>query len=581
MIVIKGVAASPGISIGKAYVLEDEEIVINRIEIDRDKLRAEVKRFKAALKATHRDLDVAEAKVLRVLGKKHAKLIDAHRLILRDSLITHDVPQRIVKEGVNAEFALSESLEAVNKQFEKMEDEFFRERRHDLFDVGKRLISHLLKQTRRSLADISENCILIARNLLPSDTIGLQETKILGFATDLGGKTSHTAILAQTMEIPAVVGLSDVSHRVKTGETVILDGEQGLVIINPGPETLDKYHHAQHKALEEEKALTSLKGLPTMTLDSKVFEFHANLDTPDEFKALLNLQADGIGLFRTEFLFFNRATPPSEEEQAKAYSAVVKAFAPRPVVIRTADLGGDRLVQLGIDAPKNEVNPFMGLRGIRLFMRHLDLFKTQLRAILRASAKGNVRILIPMVSSVGEVHSVRRLINLALAELHAEGVETAEKIELGAMIEIPSAAIMLDAFLPMLDFISIGTNDLIQYVLAVDRLNEHVSHLYDPFHPALVRLMDHIVQTARKKGRWVSVCGEMASDWQAIPLLVGMGVDSLSVTPRMFFRVKQAIRSLRYDAMAKLVGQALSCAESEEIKRLLRDQAGGPPDRAT
>ncbi|MFA6315788.1 MAG: phosphoenolpyruvate--protein phosphotransferase [Elusimicrobiota bacterium] len=579
MIVIKGVGASPGISIGKAYVLEDEEIVISRIEIPNDRLRSEVKRFKAALKATGRDLDLAEAKVLRVLGKKHARLIDAHRLILRDSLITHDVPTRILKEGVNAEFALSESLEAVNKQFEKMEDEFFRERRHDLFDVGKRIVSHLLKQTRRSLTDIAEDCILIARNLLPSDTIGLQETKIRGFATDLGGKTSHTAILAQTLEIPAVVGLSDVSHRVKTGEVVILDGEQGLVIINPGPDTLDKYQQAQLKAKEEERALGALKGLPTMTTDGKVFELQCNLDTPDELKATLNLQSDGVGLLRTEYLFLNRASPPSEDEQVKVYAAAAKAFAPKPVVIRTADLGGDRLAQLGVDAPKNEVNPFMGLRGVRLFMRHLDLFKTQLRAILRASAKGNVRVMIPMVSSVGEMHSVRRLINLSTAELKAEGLECAEKVPLGAMIEIPAAAVLLDMFLPLLDFISIGTNDLIQYTLAVDRLNENVAHLYDPFHPAVVRLLDQIIQTARKKGRPVSVCGEMASDWQAVPLLVGMGVDSLSVTPRMFFRVKQTVRNLRYDAMAKLVGQALGCAESDEIRRLLRDQAGVIPDR--
>ncbi|MBI4678343.1 MAG: phosphoenolpyruvate--protein phosphotransferase, partial [Elusimicrobia bacterium] len=298
-----------------------------------------------------------------------------------------------------------------------------------------------------------------------------------------------------------------------------------------------------------------------------------------ELKATLNLQSDGVGLLRTEYLFLNRPSPPPEDEQAKVYAAAAKAFAPRPVVVRTADLGGDRLAQLGVDAPKNEVNPFMGLRGVRLFMRHLDIFKAQLRAILRASAKGNLRILVPMVSSVGEMHSVRRLINLSLAELHAEGVETADKIPLGAMIEIPSAALMLDVFLPLLDFISIGTNDLIQYTLAVDRLNEHVAHLYDPFHPAVVRLMDQIVQAARKKGRPVSVCGEMASDWQAVPLLVGMGVDSLSVTPRMFLRVKQTIRGLRYDAMAKLVGQALSCAESDEIRRLLRDQAGGSQDR--
>ncbi len=572
MIVIKGVPASPGISIGKVHVLEDEEIVVSRIEIPPDKIRAEVKRFKLAYKATHRDLDSAEAKVLKLLGKKHAKLIDAHRLILRDTLITQEVPQRILKEGVNAEFALSEALETVNRQFEKMEDEFFRERRHDLFDVGKRLLSHLMKRTKRSLADIGNNSVLIAKNLLPSDTLNLPGTKVIGFATDLGGKTSHTAILAQSLEIPAVVGLSDISHRAQTGDYVILDGEQGLVIINPGPETLVKYIKIQRKTLEADKALTSLRGETSATADGRRFDLTANLDAPEELKAIVNLQADGVGLFRTEYLYLNRPHPPTEEEQVKAYITVVKAMSPRPVVIRTADIGGDRLSQLGIEGPKFESNPFMGLRGVRLFMRHLDLFKTQIRAIVKASMKGNVRLLIPMVSSVGEIHSVRRLLNLALSELRAEGVEPPRQVQLGIMIEIPSAAIMIDSYLPLLDFISIGTNDLIQYTLAVDRINEHVAHLYDPFHPAVVRLLHQVISTARKRNKWVSVCGEMASDPRAVPLLIGMGVDGISVTPRMFLRIKQTVRSLKYSVMSKVVAQALECSDSSEVRRLLDER---------
>ena len=572
MIVIKGIAASPGITLGRAYVMEDEEIVVNRIELPKELLRAEVKRFKAAQKATHRDLDAAEIKVLKVLGKEHAKLIDAHRLILRDSLITREVPARIIKEGVNAEFALSEALEAVNRQFEKMEDEFFRERRHDLFDVGKRLLSHLLKQSKKNLADIEEDCILIARNLLPSDTLGLHDTKILGFATDLGGKTSHTAILAQSLGIPAVVGLSDISRRVKGGDHVILDGDQGLVIINPGPETVAKYERAKQKSIQDERALETLRGLPTVTLDGKTFELDANLDSPEELKTIVSLQAEGIGLFRTEYLFLNRTVPPSEEEQIKAYSSVAKALDPKTVVIRTADIGGDRLSQLGLEGPKSETNPFMGLRGVRLFLRHTDLFKTQLRAILRASLKGKVKVLIPMVSSIGEIQGVRRLLAQAQAELQAEGVELPEKIELGIMIEIPSAAMMLDSFLPLIDFISIGTNDLIQYTLAVDRINEHVTHLYDPFHPAVIRLLDSVIQTAKKKNKWVSVCGEMTSDPHAVPLLVGMGVDSLSISPRMYLRIKQAVRGLKYQVLSKVVAKALQCDDSDQIKRLLADQ---------
>ena len=569
MIVIKGIAASPGIAIGKAYVVEDEDIVVERVEIGRDMIREEVARFKAAQKATLRDLDAAEQKVLKVLGKQHAKLIDAHRLILKDSLITGDVPKRILAEGVNAEFALSEALEAVNRQFEKMDDEFFRERRHDLFDVGKRLLLHLMKRQKKNLSEIDHEGVLISRNLLPSDTLGLKETKIIGFATDLGGKTSHTAILAQSLEIPAVVGLSDVSRRVKTGDTVILDGEQGMVIISPSAETVAKYEKVQQRALAEEKSLEALKGVPTVTQDGRAFRLEANLDSPEELRSLVSLQPDGIGLFRTEYLFLNRGDAPPEEEQTKAYLAVVKALEGREVVIRTADIGGDRLSQLGIEGPKNETNPFMGLRGVRLFLRHLDLFKTQLRAILRASTKGKVRVMIPMVSSVGEVVSVRRLLSQAKAELAAEGVSFAEELELGIMVEIPSAAIQIESFLPHVDFLSIGTNDLIQYVLAVDRINEHVTHLYDPYHPAVIRLLDHVVRSAHAKGKWVGVCGEMTSDPRAVPLLVGLGVDAMSVSPRMFLRVKQTVRALKYEAMKKIVVKALACSESDEIRRLL------------
>lgn len=569
MIVIKGIAASPGISIGKAYVVEDEDIVVERVEVPRERVQEEVRRFKQAQKATLRDLDAAEMKVLRVLGKKHAKLIDAHRLILKDILITRDVSKRIVEERVNAEFALSEVLDHVNRQFEKMEDEFFRERRHDLFDVGKRLLLHLMKRQKRSLAEIDHECVLIARNLLPSDTLGLKETKIRGFATDLGGKTSHTAILAQSLEIPAVVGLSDVSRRVKTGDVVVLDGEQGMVIINPGPETIEKYIKVQQKAEAEDRALEALRGVPAVTQDGRAFRLEANLDSPEELKSLVALQVDGIGLFRTEYLFLNRNDPPGEEEQFKAYAAVAKAMEGRGVIIRTADIGGDRLSHIGIEGPKTETNPFMGLRGVRLFLRHLDLFKTQLRAILRSTAKGKVRVMIPMVSSVGEVIAVRKLLVQAQAELAAEGVTLKEDIEIGIMVEIPSAAIHLDAFLPHVDFISIGTNDLIQYTLAVDRINESVTHLYDPYHPAVVRLLETIVQTAHKRGKWVGVCGEMTSDPRAVPLLVGLGVDAMSVSPRMFLRIKQTVRALKYEALKRLVSKAIACSESDEVRRLL------------
>ena len=569
MIIIKGVPASPGIAIGKAYVLEDEEVIISRQEIAAESVRLEVKRFKEALAKTYRDLDATEAKVLKTLGKQHARLIDAHRLILSDPLITQDVPKRIVSERVNAEFALSEALEMVNQAFERIEDEFFRERRHDLFDVGKRLLSHLLKAEKRPLSDIREPAILIARNLLPSDTLNLKEAKVLAFATDLGGKTSHTAILAQSLEIPAVVGLSDISHRVRTGELVIVDGEEGMVIVNPGPEAIQKYLRAQERASAQERALEALKGLPSETKDGHKVLVMANLDTIDELKAVSALKPDGIGLLRSEFLFLNRTSPPTEDEQVKAYSQVIKALHPQPVVIRTADIGGDRLSQLGLEGPPSETNPFMGLRGIRLSLRYPDLFRTQLRAILRAAVHGDVKILLPMVGSLSEIQAAKKLIAAAQRELAVEGREAAAKLPLGIMVEIPSAVLLLDTFLDEVDFISIGTNDLVQYLLAVDRINEHVSYLYEPLHPAVLKVLAQIVETAKRRKKWVSICGEMTSDARAVPLLVGLGIDHLSVSPRMFLRIKQVVRTVQHKTAQALAQEALKVNDPSDVERLL------------
>ncbi|MFH1725172.1 MAG: phosphoenolpyruvate--protein phosphotransferase [Elusimicrobiota bacterium] len=571
MIVIKGVGASPGIVIGTAYVLEAEEIVISRIDIPRQHVRMEVKRFKAALEATHRDLDATEAKVLKMLGKEHARLIDTHRLILRDPLITKDVAKRIHEERVNAEFALSEALEVVNQAFEKMQDEFFRERRHDLFDVGKRLLSHLLKQEKRSLADVDQPSILVARNLLPSDTVSLKENNIIGFVTDLGGKTSHTAILAQSMEIPAVVGLSDASHRIKTGDRMILDGDQGLVIIHPSPEAIVKYEKVREKSLQEEEALERLRGVPSTTADRHRVKMMVNLDAPEEIKGALQLKPDGVGLFRTECLYLNRTTVPTEEEQAKVYSQVARVMGEHPLVIRTADIGGDRLTQLGLEGPKNEANPFMGLRGIRLFLRHSDLLKSQFRAMLRAAQHGKVHVLLPMVSSLPEMQSARRIFFQAQQELLAEGFQLPKRVPLGIMVEIPSAALLLDAFLDEADFVSIGTNDLIQYLLAVDRINEEVAQLYDPYHPAVVRILHQIVETTHKRGKKVTVCGEMTSDPRSVPMLIGLGVDILSVTSRMFLRVKQVVRSIRMADAQLAVHKALKLADSSQIRRLFSE----------
>ncbi|MFH1619377.1 MAG: phosphoenolpyruvate--protein phosphotransferase [bacterium] len=573
MIIIKGIPASPGIAIGKAYVLEDEEIVVERREIPRDKIRAEVKRFRQALEKTQVDLDAAKAKVLHMLGKQHAKLIDTHRLILKDPLITREVTRKMVSEQINAEFALSETLDQADRDFEKIEDEFFRERKHDLFDVGKRLLGHLTRQTKKPLSEITEPAVIIAHNLYPSDTLHLRESRVLGFCMNLGNRASHTAILAQSMEIPAVVGLSDVTRQVKTGDTVIVDGEQGLVIIAPGPEAVTKYQKAQELAVKEERHLENLRGMPSVTRDGHKVALMANVDTLDDIKNIVALKTDGIGLLRTEFLYLNRNNAPEEEEHLTVYKQAADALAPLPVVIRTADIGGDRLTEFGLGSAKGETNPFMGLRGVRLFLRHPDLMKTQLRAMLMASVKGNVKIMLPMIASLGEIRAVKKIINEIKQDLVREGMRIEGAVALGIMVEIPAAALTLDLLLTEADFVSIGTNDLIQYILAVDRINQHVSQMYDPFHPAVLRIINLIVQSAHQKGKTVSVCGEMASDPKAVPILVGLGVDILSVSQRMFLRIKHAIRGMRFETCSAMMQNALGLPTSDDVQKLLASTA--------
>ncbi|MFA5161996.1 MAG: phosphoenolpyruvate--protein phosphotransferase [Elusimicrobiales bacterium] len=577
MIIMKGIPASPGIAIGKAYVFDDNDLVIDKRVLSPDAVKNEVKRFKDAVRATLSDLDAAEAKVLLMLGKKHAKLIETHRLILKDPLITQEVPRRIAAELVNAEYALSQTIDRLNRNFEKIDDEFFRERRHDLFDVGKRLVSHLVRQEKRSLADIKVPSVLIAHNLYPSDTLHMRESRVLGFCTDIGGKTSHTALLAQSMELPAVVGLSDITRQVRTGDVAIVDGDRGLVIISPGPEALEKYQKTQRQQRQAERFLETVRQLPSVTRDGHKINLLVNMDMREDPQSVTGLNVDGVGLLRTEWLYMNRPAPPPEEEQFSAYDAVAKALAPAPVTIRLADIGGDKLTALGIPGHENETNPFMGLRGVRLFLQHSDMMRTQLRASLRAAKRGNVKIMIPMVTSASEVRAVRMAMEEMHSELVKEGRAPQSLPELGIMVEIPSAALTLDTMLSVADFISIGTNDLIQYLLAVDRVNQRVAHIYDTYHPAVLRVLHLIVQTAHKKGKQVSVCGEMASDPKAACLLAGLGMDALSVTPRMFLKVKHTIRSLDFTACAQAAQQALTLSSCEEIRQLVLKTADENP----
>ena len=411
----------------------------------------------------------------------------------------------------------------------------------------------------------------MAHNLYPSDTINLQENQVMGFCTDVGGKTSHTALLAQSLNIPAVVGLSTASKEVQDGDTLIIDGENGLLVIRPDRYTLSNYRKIQREIKKTDALLKTINHLPVVTEDGHSVRLLVNYDPRTDTKENKRLITDGLGLLRTDFLYMNTPVPPSEDDQYHMYLAVAKRFDMRPVTIRLADLGADKLPDFPLDEFDQDANPFMGCRGIRLFLKNPDLMYTQLRAIVRTACEvpAQVKIMIPMVSSVEEVRHVRAAFNKVLAEFEAEGKKPVNRIALGAMIEVPAAAIALDGMISQLDFISIGTNDLIQYLVAVDRVNQEVAHMYDPCHPAVGRTINQIIQTAHKRGKRVSICGEIASDAKMLPLLLGLEVDALSVTPRMYLRVKNNIRNLNFENCSDVAQAALLMGSSEEIRSLI------------
>lgn len=572
MIIKKGIAASLGISIGKAYVVKEDNILIEKKVLTAAEAKLEVQRFKNAIEKTKNELSVIHDKILAILGKNHAKLIDAHRIILKDPLITKEVPKRILSQNVNAEFALTETLEETEEQFSKVEEEYFQERKYDVFDVGKKILFNLIDKQKASIKDIKEPVIIVAHSLYPSDTLLIKENgNVQGFCMDLGSKSSHTSIFAQSMGLSAVVGLSDISSQVKTGDTIIVDGEQGVIIISPTQVIIDKYKVRQNELKKQEAFFQRLKGLPAITRDNHVIDLFANLDSSERPEILKRAKADGVGLFRTESLFMNRQIPPSEEEQYQTYLQLEKTMPNSPVIIRTADIGGDRVTQLGIHGLKDERNPFMGFRGIRLSLKYPDLLKTQLRAIYRANVNGNLSIMIPMLTSQEELITFKKIAAGVYSKLYEEN-KNIKPAQIGIMVEIPSAAIILDQLLPEIDFVSIGTNDLVQYTLAVDRINQYVSELYEPLHPAVLRLIHLIVQTAHKKGKKVGVCGEMASDPFAVGLLIGLGVDSLSVPHKMYLRVKYSVRTAYFQKFAELAMRALDVPTAEQVRALVEKE---------
>ena len=571
MLVLKGVAASPGVAIGPAVLLPGESFAVTRQYIEPGEVKAELQKIRTAMQKTLAELDACEQKVLTTLGAEYANLMSTHKLILQDPSLKDSVSKKIRSEHLSAQAAIFITLQELAASFDKIEDPFFKERRNDIFDVGKRLVNNLEGDKREFLASITKPSLLVAHNLYPSDTINLQENQVIGFCTDVGGKTSHTALLAQSLNIPAVVGLSTASKEVKSGNTLIIDGENGLLVINPDKYTLANYRKIQKDIKKTEALLKTINHLPVITEDGHAVKLFVNYDPRTDNKENKRLITDGLGLLRTEFLYMNTPHPPTEEEQYQVYLSVAKRFDMRPVTIRLADLGADKLPDFPLDEFDQDDNPFMGCRGIRLFLKNPDLMFTQLRAIIRMSCEvpAQVKIMVPMISSVEEVRHVRNAFNQVLKEFEAQGKKPVNRVGLGAMIEVPAAAIALDGMIQLLDFISIGTNDLIQYLVAVDRVNQEVAHMYDPCHPAVGRTINQIIQTAHKRGRKVSICGEIASDSKMLPLLLGLNVDALSVTPRMYLRVKNNIRNLNFEICSDLAQAALLMGSSEEIRNLI------------
>ena len=565
---IKGIAASPGIRIGRAFVLEALRISINTEEVKEADIGMQIKLFDKAVELSKCQLIELKNKVSREFGEDKSEIIGAHLMIMDDTAFMEEIINKISNNRITADNAVSKVSKNYIDMFENMEDEYLRERAADIKDICQRLVKNILGVSVKTLEDINEEVIVVAKDLTPSDTAQMDKSKVVAFATDMGGKTSHTAIMARSLEIPAVIGLMDISQRVKNGDILIIDGNTGVVHINPAEDRIFEYNRLIQDYRNKCEKLKQLKNLSATTADGiRTVMLSANIGTPDDVKGALENGAEGVGLYRTEFLYMNRNNLPTEADQFEAYKKVAQSMIPHPVIIRTLDIGGDKGLAY-LDMP-NELNPFLGYRAIRFCLGNPDIFKTQLRAILKASNYGNIKIMYPMISSVSEVLQANKILGEAKQELKDEGIPFNYDIEVGIMIEIPSAAIIADLLVKEVDFFSIGTNDLIQYTSAVDRMNEHVSYLYEPFHPAVLRLIKNVIDASHREGKWTGICGEMAGDELTTPILLGMGLDEFSMSAPSISKVKNVIRSLTFEDAKKMAESVLRMNTADEIKNLV------------
>ena len=569
-LVLKGIPASPGITIGKVFLFGREQYVIPRRTIRDDLILSEIKRFKDSLIQTKNEILEIKKRISEEMGAEHGQIFSAHLLVIDDNMLIEEVVSRLRKDKLSVEYIFQDVMRRYIKVFLEMDDEYLKERISDINDVGRRVLKNLIGVKEDVLSNLKEKVVVVAYDLSPSDTATMHKRNVTAFATDIGGRTSHTAIMAKSLEIPAVVGLETLTKKVETGDAIIVDGTHGLVVLNPSPKTLKKYEVDRERIVAVEKHLLELKDLPSVTLDGKTIELAANIEVPEDVPSVIAHGATGIGLYRTEFFYMNRRDIPTEEEQFKAYSAVAKRIKPDSVIIRTLDIGGDKFLSQ-LDVPQ-QMNPFLGWRAIRFCLARPDIFKAQLRAILRASAYGKLKMMYPMISGVEELKQANAMLEDVKKDLKKESIQFDEAMEVGAMIEVPSAALTSDILAKEVDFFSIGTNDLIQYSLAVDRVNEKIAYLYEPSHPAILRLIKTIIDNAHNAGIWVGMCGEMAGDISMTLVLLGLGLDEFSASPIAIPELKRIIRSVTLRQAKEIAQESMLLATGKEVEEFAKSK---------
>jgi phosphotransferase system enzyme I (PtsI) len=567
MVMISGILVSPGIAFGKALLLKEDEIVINRNKILVDQVEQEIARFLTARNKTSAQLTVIMEKAEKSLGVEKAAIFEGHIMLLEDEELEHEIIALIKDDKQSADAAAYSVIEGQAKALEELDDEYLKERAADVRDIGKRLLKNILGLTIVDLSAIPDEVILVATDLTPSETAQLNLEKVLGFITDLGGRTSHTSIMARSLELPAIVGTTDVTKHVKNSDYLILDAVNNKIYVNPTNEVISELKSIWKQYVAERHELAKLKDLPAITLDGHQVEVVANIGTVRDIAGAERNGAEGVGLYRTEFLFMDRDSLPTEEEQFQAYKAVAQAMSPQPVIVRTMDIGGDKDLPY-LNLPKEE-NPFLGWRAIRIAMDRKEILHAQLRAILRASAFGKLRIMFPMIISVEEVRILKAELDLLKRQLREEKKDFDETIEVGVMIETPAAAVIARHLAKEVDFFSIGTNDLTQYTLAVDRGNELISHLYNPMSPSVLGLIKQVIDASHAEGKWTGMCGELAGDERATLLLLGMGLDEFSMSAISIPRIKKIIRNTNFEDVKVLAEQALAQPTADVLMALI------------